>query len=156
MPRFVFRLEVLLKQRRREQRERQLVVAELEQERLGLEDELRERQKVLAQSRADLRALFLPASDGAARFQAEQLKRGAAVAVAADRSARSLAIQLAGVHKRLGQAREQLRLADIRLKVVEELKERQQERFRLEQNRREAAAMDELAVSRAGRPVEIM
>ncbi len=155
MPRFVFKLEALLEQRTREQRRMRLAVAEIEQERLRLEEQRRRRQENLQESRDELRALF--GQRGAREtvvVEAEQLKRGAAIAVAADRAARTLAIQLAGVHRRLAQARGQLRLADVRLKAVEQLKQRQHERFRARLNKLEAEEMDELAVMRAGRSEE--
>jgi flagellar export protein FliJ len=148
---FVFRLEALLKQRRREQRHKQLGVAEVEQERLGLEVELRRQQVQLEACRGEVRSLLHTVDGGSVVVEADQLRRGAAVAVAADRAARTLAIQLAGVHRRLSRAREELRLADIRLKAVEQLKQTQSERFLAKQKKREADEMDELAVMRAGR-----
>jgi flagellar export protein FliJ len=154
MAKFVFKLDPLLEQRRREQRRAQLGVAEIEQERLRLEDELRRRQENLQESRDEVRHLLAPREDGPRRVEADQLRRTAAVSVAADRAARTLAIQLAGVHRRLAQAREQLKLADIRLKAVEQLKERQRLRFEAQQRKREADEMDELAVMRAGRREE--
>ncbi len=61
------------------------------------------------------------------------------------------AIELAGVHQKIGAARKHLLKATIERKAVERLKERRYEEYRRRQARLEAEELDDLAVMSAGR-----
>lgn len=156
MAKFVFKLTPLLEQRRREQRERQRVVAEIESERLVLEQRLRQHQETIEQGRGALRDMLAPDGAEAGMVRSELVRWCAASPVAVDRLARQVVLQLAGVHRRLEQARNQLRLADVRLKAVELLRDKQYQRWRDEMNRRESGELDEIATMRAARPKDEM
>ena len=82
-------------------------------------------------------------------INAVRLQSGAAVRLAA--AAQRKALELAGVLKRLESARAELLEATKRKKAVELLKERRFEEWKRDQDRRELAAVDELAVMAAGR-----
>lgn len=159
MPRFVFPLQTLLRQREREQRERQLVVAEYERQRLQLLEELRQRQQRIDQCRAQVRNLLSPDDSQpgdvkeSVQVDPRLLRHSAAMSFTADQQARVLALKLAGVLKRQEQAREQLRLANIRLKVVEQLREKQYQQFLENERKRENDEVDELAVMQAARRI---
>jgi flagellar export protein FliJ len=156
MAKFVFKLMPLLEQRRREQRERQRVVAEIEGERLALEEHLRRHQQTIEQGRGALRDMLSPDGATGGVVRSELVRWCAASPVAVDRLARQVVLQLAGVHRRLEQARRQLRMADVRLKAVELLRDKQYERWRDDLDRREASELDEIATMRAARPKDEM
>jgi len=60
-------------------------------------------------------------------------------------------LELAGIHRRLETLREGLRAASRARRAVEILKERRFEAWRREQDRREQAELDEMAVIRGSR-----
>ena len=66
-------------------------------------------------------------------------------------TAQRTVLELAGLLRRLESARAELLEAAKRRKAVELLKDRRFEEWRSDQNRRELAAVDELAVMAAGR-----
>jgi flagellar export protein FliJ len=150
MPRFVFQLEAVLKQRLAAERERQLEVAALERERGALEEKIRAYQQELTQERHELHDQLAGASGGASldlrgvRFQA-----GAALRIIAN--AQRSVLQLAGVHKKIDAARLLLLEATTKRKAVEVLKERRYEEWKAQQKRVEDAAADEINVMSASR-----
>jgi flagellar export protein FliJ len=81
--------------------------------------------------------------------RAVRLQSGAAVRLGM--AAQRAVLELAGVHRRLEGARAELLEAAKRRKAVELLRERRYEEWRTDQNRRELAAVDELAVMAAAR-----
>jgi flagellar protein FliJ len=147
MARFRFELEAVLEQRLRIERQAQRGVAELEVERLQLEERVRRLQRAIADERADQRLLLQGGQVGEARAQA-------AAAVRLGGVAQRVVLELSAVHVRLEAARGELLAATKRRKAVEMLRERRLEAWREDENRREAAEMDELAVMQAGRKEE--
>lgn len=149
MARFVFRLRPVLEQREREERDRQLVVAGLERERLRLEGELRRCEWAVHHERRDLRDRLAGGVDvGAARWQAH-------ASLGAMARAREAALRLAGVHAKLDRARGDLLRAAAARKAVESLRERQYDAWRREQDKKERLELDEIgAVLTRGRVVE--
>lgn len=153
MARFRFPLEPVLEHRRMIEEERQRAVAVVERERLALEDSIRAYQGAITGEKDDLRQRLRTLAPGAGGAGLEGVRRQAAAAIGVLGHAQRAVLQLAGVHKRLEAARAELLEAAKRRKAVELLRERLHERWRLEQSRREAAEMDELAVMRgAARP----
>jgi flagellar FliJ protein len=144
MARFRFQLETVLRHRRNIEREKQRAVAELETQRVRLENDIRECQQGLERERGELTGRLTEADLHGVRWQAAAAMR---LIVAAQRAA----LELAGVMKRLGVARADLLEAAKRRKAVELLRERRFDEWKLDQNRRELAAVDELAVMAAGR-----
>jgi flagellar protein FliJ len=142
--RFRFELEAVLQQRLRLERQAQRGVAELEVQRLMLEQKVRSLQQAITEERVDQRTLLQDGQVFAARAQA-------AAAVRLGALAQRSVLELSGVHSRLEAARRELLAATKRRKAVEMLRERRLEAWRDEQNRREAAETDELAVMQAAR-----
>lgn len=151
MPRFVFNLEAALEQRRRIERERQLVVAKLERQRVELDERVRAVQGRLTQERNDMRALLGAEGEGVGRVVVSSVRLQATAGLHGLAELRALAIELAGVMKRLEAARTQLTGAAVARKAVEKLREQQLERWKAEEARRESAELDDLTLMRFGR-----
>ena len=145
MARFVFRLQPLLRARRLAEQAQQRRVGELEQQRIGLEDTLRRRQQVLADSKVALRDRLT------GTLQLHDLRVHANAALQVMRQAQRLVLQLAGVHKRLEEARADLLAATQRRRALELLRDQRFEQWRADQNRAEAATLDDLAAAAAAR-----
>jgi flagellar FliJ protein len=144
VPRFRFALQAVLDHREMIEQQKQKAVAELESRRLDLEALIRSHQRTIAHERAEQRTLLEHGRVMDARAQAASTVRISALAQRA-------VLELSGVHARLQAARAELLEAAKRRKAVELLKERRFEQWKLEQNRREAAALDELSVMQAAR-----
>jgi flagellar export protein FliJ len=157
MPRqFIFKLQPVLAQRERLEERAQLKVAELERQRLGVEQTLKVIQAELLDTRRFIRGgLF---AGEASRRDSEQAVGGmAGVRLATNASlhltvqAQRAAMELAGILKRLDMARADLLKATADRKTVQLLKDRAREMFQREQLKREMAELDEMAVMRHGR-----
>jgi flagellar export protein FliJ len=156
MARFRFALDPVLRQRKREEQDKQRVVARLERERIEIEDEIRGYQASIVDEKAELTA----------RLDAARLDGGGggvdlgAVRVQANASlhlitlAQRAALRLAGVYERLDVARLALLEATTRRKAVEVLRDKRYDAWRRGLNRAEAAALDEIAVMGHSRRVE--
>ncbi len=145
MARFVFRLQPLLRARRLAEQTQQRRVGELEQQRIGLEDTLRRRQQALADSKVALRDRLM------GTLQLHDLRVHANAALQVMRQGQRLVLQLAGVHKRLEEARADLLAATQRRRALELLRDQRLEQWRADQNRAEAATLDDLATAAAAR-----
>ncbi len=150
---FRFRLERLLEQRRREERDKQAVVASIERERLAIEDRLRGRQRAFESVRSDLRSLLgvQAINTGAESVTIADLRQQAAASHHLVADAQRLALALAGVHRRLDAAREELARAAAARKAVEKLRDRERDAFERSLRKKEQAEMDEIASTRAAR-----
>ena len=146
---FVFRLQPVLEMRKREEREHQLKVAEIERERVEIERELTGCRETVERERTDLRDRL----DGGAvdlrgaRWQAH-------ASLDALRRSRHAALRLTGVISRLELARRSLMEATSRRRAVEMLRDRQYEAWRAEQAKRERIELDEIGARLATRPPE--
>lgn len=151
MARFHFQLEAVLEQRRAVERTRQVTVAGLERQRMDAEERIRSLQRQIGAEKEDLReALSAETVRGrAVDLRYVRLQAGASLHLTA--KAQHTVVQLAGVFKRLDAARLELVQATTRRKAVEVLKERRYEAWRVEEARRENAALDELSVMHASR-----
>lgn len=145
MPRFRFQLQAVLDARLRAEREEHRRVAEMETARRRLEDGLRRRQSQIGEARSQLRGRL----EG--RIDASSLRGQANASLAEMRDAQRVVLELAGIHRRLETLREGLRAASRARRAVEILKERRFEAWRREQDRREQAELDEMAVIRGSR-----
>ena len=157
MARFVFELEAVLKQRKAEERTKQLAVAALEQRRLEIEGEIRGYQNQIVAERQELRDHLREerqAGDERPGVDMAVVRRQAAAALDLVAKAQQAVLKLAGVHKRLDGARLELLEATTRRKAVETLKDKRFAEWKNEQNRKEAAALDEWVVMRASRTEE--
>lgn len=152
MAKFRFALEQVLQQRLREERRRQRDVAELERERLRLEEAIRSRQRSIVSCKDDLRSMLDPGDrDRPRRLDLRSVRHQMHASLHLTSSTQPLAIELAGVHQRLESARGRLREATTARKAVEQLKARRYEEWKREQDRRETNLLDEIATTRAAR-----
>ena len=147
MAKFRFQLRAVLEHRKMIEQQKQRAVAELQAQRLRLEGAIRQCELAIRQERTELKGLLTEADIRGARWQA-------AAAIRLVATAQRTALELAGVLKRLEMARAELLEAAKRRKAVELLRDRRFEEWKQDQNRRELAAVDELAVMAAGRKEE--
>lgn len=144
MARFRFELEPVLRQRVREEEQHQRTVAELERERLRLEGVIRGCRERMDAERDAWRA------SAAGRVEMLGMKLQASAKASEQAAAQRAAIELAGVLKRLGDARAALLQATARRRGVELLKETRLEAWRAAARRAETREADDLAVMRHG------
>ncbi|MGQ0628795.1 MAG: flagellar FliJ family protein [Phycisphaerales bacterium] len=153
---FVFELETVLEQRRRQERVYQLAVAELETRRRGIEEMVAETHRRIAAGRDELRQSLTPTGTRLPGPEHASVNL-TAVRLSASSSLHGLvllqraAIELAGVHERLKLARARLLTATTARKAVETLRGRRKAEYDTEQKRRESAEMDDLSIMRFGR-----
>lgn len=148
MARFVFELESLLEQRRREERDRMKAVAEIERERVEIERaalrlaaEMRDEREVLRGELAGREGVHL----GRVRMQANASLHGL-------RKTHELALRGAATIKRLEAVRGELLRATTRRRAVELLRDRRYEAWLTAERAKEAREIDELVTARFGRP----
>lgn len=157
MSRFVFKLQPVLTQRERVERERKIDVARLESERVRLEDKLRQQQGFVSGSKDALREAMgglgdeRSISEGGHRVNPAVLRQQATNALHLNFRAHQIVLGLAGLHQRLGEARERLVEASRDRRALELLREKREDEWRREQERRERIDQDELVTSRAAR-----
>ncbi len=144
MAQFRFRLQTVLEQRAREERDQQMVVAAIERERLALESRIRNCQQQMDSERTTLSRALSPGK--AVDLSQVRMQAGAALNYHFD--AQRTVLELAGVFKKLKEARKLLAQAASRKKAVELLREQQLEAFKSEQSRRENSELDDMTVMR--------
>lgn len=150
MPRFRFELDVLLRLRLREERDQQLVVAELERARVSTERTIESIQRSILDAKNDLRDRLIGAIP-----DARTLRFQAASTLTLQAHAQDHAIRLAGVYKRLESAREALVQAAARRRAVELLREQRYEAWLRDERRRETAEIDDITGSRFASRAEV-
>ncbi|MEO0483596.1 MAG: flagellar FliJ family protein [Planctomycetota bacterium] len=156
---FVFELEAVLEQRRREEETHQRAVAELERERIALEDEIAERRERIRAEHEALRTELGRVREGEADtvfggVNVSDLRLQAHASLTEIARAEASVRTLAGLCERLDTARLGLLEAMTRRRALEVLRERWYEAWKLEGVRRENADADDLTVLRAGRDAE--
>ncbi|HCT45500.1 MAG: hypothetical protein CMJ35_12860 [Phycisphaerae bacterium] len=144
MARFVFKLQPVLDQRERAERDKMLVVAELERERLALESRIRTCQQMMG----DERRTLAEALSGGNRVDVRAVKLQASASLKHNFDAQRAVLELAGVYKKLEAARGELAQASASKKAVEMLRDQQREAFEREQDMRETRELDEMSVMR--------
>lgn len=142
MGKFRFALQPVLNQRERTEEERLVAVAELERQRIGLEEEIRVLQGRIEFEREELRTGL------DATVQVAAIRMQAAASLHAVAEAQKLVFKLAGVHQRLKVARSRLVEAIAERKALELLKERRLTEWKLGIEKREERLLDD--VSRFG------
>lgn len=145
---FRFNLEAVLRQRSLAEESCRKRVAAIEQDRLGIEREIEAFQSQIIRERNEMASIL--SAGGAATLMRTQA--GAALRLRVKIGEAS--VRLAGVMARLEKEREALRKAAAEKKAIELLKEQRMREWKHEQNRREAAELDEIAVMRAARSGE--
>jgi flagellar export protein FliJ len=147
--RFVFNLEAVLDRRTALEETERRKVAELERERLALEDRIRAFQRAIGAARQDLRAELDSAGARGAparpvSLHAVRMQAGASLHLVT--RAQQSVLQLAGVHRRLDTARLDLLKAAADRKAVELLKSKRFEEWKIACARAEARENDEIGV----------
>ena len=141
MPAFRFKLQPVLEQRERLEEQRTLEVANLERERLVIENRLRDLQSGIAGAKHDLRSRL--ASPGSSVIITDvRLQANASLYMSAQ--AQRVALELAGAYQRVELARKRLLEATTARKAVETLRERRRAEWKHEQARREQSQLDEI------------
>lgn len=143
MASFRFRLAPVLTQRERAERDRMLMVADLEREKIQLENRIRAAQNRIVAGR---QAMADSLSGGRVELGDARLQAGATLRD--DQQARRAVLELAGVMRRLEGARAELIEAAARRRAIELLRDRDQSRFNAERDRKENNALDDLIVMR--------
>lgn len=138
MARFVFKLEGVLRHRERIEQDRQRELAIVQADMVQLQNELRafngEVQRNVAAARGQL----------VGKLDMGYLAAHRRYMLGMQRKVHDLAQRMAAQQQRVDEARRSLVEATKQKKILEKLRERQQERWAAEQNRREAGALDEL------------
>ena len=147
MARFRFGLDPVLRQRTREEEEKQRAVAALERQRLAIEEEIRGYQSAIEAERAELSDRL--GEGGAIDLRGVRVQANASLHLIT--LAQRAALRLAGVYERLDEARLALLEASTRKKAVETLRDERYAAWRAARSKAELAALDELAVMRHGR-----
>lgn len=145
MRKFVFQLQPLLELRRRQEQTKQRALAEINRHRITLEAQLRRQQELIRQDKADLRQRLTGPLDTTA------LRMNASASLQSLRIAQRLAIELAGAHRRMNSARDELVEATKHRRAMELLRDRRFQQWSAEVEKADVTAMDELAVISAAR-----
>lgn len=154
MARFIFELEAVLEAREWHERRQQRAVGELDRQRLAIERRAQEVQARLAEGRSAMRQALGSRGDPGSLggvVAIDQVRVQASASLHDMVALRKVALELAGAQQRLAAARQQLLKATIARKAVEALRTRRYIAWKREQDRRENAAVDELAVMHHGR-----
>lgn len=146
MARFRFKLEPVLRQRELAERDEQLRVAAIERERFEMESELRsQQQRIEAEERA------LAAMTQGGRTDASTIRWQGIALAAAKAEAQQQALKLAGVLRRLEQARGVLAGKAAERRAIELLKERKRVEFKRDEDAAETRMLDDLASAAAAK-----
>lgn len=151
MAAFVFELEVVLEQRRRIEKDRQRALGEVLSQRVAVLQRVEDVYASMRTGHDELRTILRPE---AGLVPIDRVRRQASSSLHAIVLVQRAAIELAGINKRIEAARAELLKASISRKAVETLRDRRYRAWKLEQDRREAAALDDLNVMRHGRREE--
>lgn len=155
--RFTFNLQAVLDQRERLEEARRRVVADLERERLAVEQRLRGYQRSITAAKQDLRRELggergvTRDTDDAERLSLSAVRMQAGASLRLVSLAQQTVLELAGLHKRLDAARLELLEAATQKKAVELLRQKRLDEWKQEGRRRENAELDEMTVMRHAR-----
>lgn len=141
MPKFVFHLEGLLRQRKTVMEQRQRELALVQQQMTALDAQLRALDASMRATERDMRENRLIGKLDLAFLAAHRR-----YAIDMQRRAVAIARKMADVQVLIDQAKRNLLEATKQKKIVEKLRERQFERWREALNRREAAEIDEIGM----------
>ena len=144
MPRFDFKLEPVLRHRRRAEGEQRQKLAALLRRRQDMHDQLRRMQTDLSTDRQRMADRLVGHVD------VDRIRMHGAHHAQVARRAQGIMQQLAGVEEQIEQVRRDLLEATRHRRAIEQLRERQRQQWLKRLRRREAAAVDELATQRYG------
>lgn len=150
MAKFRFNLETLLQQRTRVEEAKQRDLAAIERERLDIERQILDAQRDIATQKQDLRAALAPIR-GRPEVDLRSVRLQSHASLHSVASLQRLALKLAGAHQRAERARSELLRATADRKAVELLKQRRFDAWLRDENRKEAAAVDDMVNARVAR-----
>jgi len=139
---FQFKLEPLLRHRLTIEEQHQRELAGQLQQRTNLHDELRQMQQTISTSKSDLRDGLI------GRIDLERIAAFTWYSGYVTQRAHHMVIQLASIEKQIATAREKLMESIRARRALELLREKQFVQWLLEQQRREDAELDDLALQR--------
>ena len=142
---FVFRLEPVLRQRKHVEEQRQRELAELLRRQLILQTQLRTLQQTVQSDKRQMSDALVGAVD------VPRIRQHATHASQVSLRIQQLAAQLFALARQVERARGNLLEATKACKALETLRQRQHERWRSDQERRQTAELDEVAVQRFAR-----
>ena len=145
MATFRFKLQALLDLRIREEETSRKAFSTLMGQKHDIEQRLIGHQQMIQQGKELMRSGMVGTVD------ARALRMQSHAALGLMREAQAAAIALAGLGKRIQGARTKLDNARSRRRAVEILRERRYEEWKLQEERREVATLDDLAISAAFR-----
>ena len=141
MAQFTFKLDAVLRHRKRVEEERQRDLAQVTARLVTLEAELRAMDSTVQQTLADLREKHL-----VGRLDMHFIAAHRRFMLATQRKAAGLIERVAAVQREVDAARGALAEAAKQRKVIDKLRERQLERWKFDQDRKELAQQDEINV----------
>src|SRR5688500_14358638 len=139
MAKFDFKLEGVLRHRKNAERERQRELALVQAQLTRIEKQLRELDQDVQQASGDLRQNRL-----VGRLDLNFLAAHRRFVGAMQKKGMTLIQRMAVFQKQVDAARKALVQAAIQRKAIEKLREKQQQRWQDEQNRKQAAEIDEI------------
>lgn len=145
MPAFVFHLEPVLRQRQRAEDQLQRELAQFLRQQLIFQNQLRAMQQDISDDKRRMAASLVGVVD------VSRIRQHAAHSGQVTMRAHQIVLRLAALESQVEQSRERLNRAVRARKAIELLRDRQHRRWKQEQDRREAAQLDELAVQRFAR-----
>ncbi len=140
---FKFKLNAVLGQRQRVEREAQRLVAERERDHRALVDRLENLQQVDTSERRDLASRL---AEGG-KVDARALRQQAAASMQAQRQMRETALKLTGAAQRLHEARAVLTQATAKRRAIELVRDQQFKAWKAAERRVETEALDEMAMA---------
>jgi flagellar FliJ protein len=149
MPKFVFRLQGVLRQRKNAEQQRQRELAMVQAQMAALDAELRALDNSKQTTEQDLRNNRLMG-----RLDLAFLAAYRRYALSMQRKAMEIAQKMAAVAQQLDLAKKNLAEAAKKRKVLEKLRERQFERWREQLLRHELAELDEVAMQMSFQNIE--
>jgi len=147
MAKFIFELKVLLAQRRREEQERMKAVAEIERERVEIEQSAL---RLAAEMRAE-REVLRQELEGKTGVDLGSVRQQANASLHGIRKTHELALQGAATVTKLEGVRRELLEATTRRRAVELLRDRRFEAWLAAERAKEAREIDELVTARFGK-----
>lgn len=140
MPSFKFKYQTLLDHRRTIEDQRQRELAKQMRHRMILQDQIRQMQQTLSESKRQLGDALQGTVDVSAIGQFARYNGQTA------RRANAIVRELAQAERRIEDARQRLLAASRDRKAMELLHDRHREQWRMEQDRRETEQLDDLAL----------
>lgn len=141
MAKFVFQLEAVLRHRKQLEKERQRALAQILEKMTELQMQLRELDETVQRANSQMRAEHLTGNINIGYLTAHRR-----FMFATQRKALTLMQRMTLVQRQVDEARQQLADAARYRKVIEKLKERHHERWKMELSRRELSEMDEIGM----------